>query len=112
MKNIVVIVDVSLQYNKPYMRYLIRKTSASLGSIDSIRYLNKQDNDLFFHLEEIMQRYTNIIIITKESFSLTGKIISTLTGDVLIAYQDVLVPSRFSAYERGSCLISSNKKNI
>ena len=112
MKNIVVIVDVSLRYNQPYMRYAIRKISSHVGLIDSILYLNKQDNDLFFHLEEILQRYTNIIIITKESFTLLGKIISTLSDDVLVAHKSVLIPSKFNEYKSGSCLISNDKKNI
>ncbi len=112
MKNIVVIIDSSLRYNKPYIRYAIRKINSKIGLIDSIQYLSKKDNDLFFHLEEIMQRYKNIIIITKESFTLLGKIISTLSEDILVAYEDVLIPSKFTKYEKGSCLISNNKKNI
>ncbi len=112
MKNIVVIVDMLLRYNQPYIRYAIRKIRSNIGLIDSIQYLNKQDNDLFFHLEEIIQRYTNIIIITKESFTLLGKILSTLNEDILVAHKGVLIPSKFSKYEKGSCLISSNKKNI
>ncbi len=111
MKNIVVIVDSSFRYNQLYMRYSMRKIHSQIGVIDSIIYLNKED-DLFSHIKEIISHYLNIVIITKESFNLLCKIISTLTKDTLVAHEDVLIPSKFSKYERGSCLISNNETNI
>jgi len=106
MEHTLLVVGDNLKANPLMMQYLYRNYEKHFGTKGSVHFCSKNNNDLFLVLEEMMQRYDVLTIAaSSESFSLIGKVLSTLSGDALELKTQTLVPSRAAAYEKDSYLL-------
>lgn len=113
MKRDVIFVGSRLTLNESFERYILRNIKNNLASIDSISYFDESDKGLFLHLESLLKYESKLIIITtKNTFTLVGKLLSTVTADNQILKDQMLIPSRASILENGSYLLSHNTSEI
>ncbi len=105
MINALVVVGNNIKYNQIFMEYLERKVCENLGHIDAIYHLDKNDSNLFLSLEEVIEKSENIIIATRDAYSLVSKIIVTLTEDSMVVKEGILAPSKAIEYHYDSYLL-------
>jgi nicotinamide-nucleotide amidase len=113
MKRDVIFVGNRLILNEAYERYILRSIKNHLASIDSISYFEESDKGLFLHLETLLKNESKLIILTtKNTFTIVGKLLSTVTADNQILKNQMLIPSRASVLENGSYLLTHNHSEI
>jgi len=113
MKRDVIFVGNRLILNEAYERYILRSIKSRLASIDSINYFEESDKGLFLHLEGLLKHESKLIIVTtKNTFTIVGKLLSTVTADNQILREQMLIPSRASILENGSYLLTHNTSEI
>ncbi len=113
MKRDVIFVGNRLILNEAYERYILRSIKNHLALIDSINYFEESDKGLFLHLEGLLKYESKLIIITtKNTFTIVGKLLSTVTGDNQVLKEQMLIPSRASILENGSYLLTHNSSEI
>jgi len=113
MKRDVIFVGNRLILNEAYERYILRSIKDALTSIDSINYFEESDKGVFLHLETLLKSESKLIIITtKNTFTIIGKLLSTVTADNQILREQMLIPSRASILENGSYLLTHNNSEI
>ncbi len=113
MKRDIIFVGNRLTLNEAYERYILRTLKSTLATIDSISYFDESDKGLFLHLEELLKHESKVVIITtKSTFTIVGKLLSTVTADNQILKDQMLIPSRASIIENGSYLLNYNASNI
>ncbi|KFN40147.1 MAG: damage-inducible protein CinA [Sulfuricurvum sp. MLSB] len=113
MKRDVIFVGNRLILNEAYERYILRNIKSKLASIDSISYFDESDKDLFLHLDGLLKHESKLIIITtKSTFTIVGKLLSTVTADNQVLKDNMLIPSRANILENGSYLLNHNSSEI
>lgn len=113
MKRDVIFVGNRLILNEAYERYILRTIKNKLSSIDTISYFEESDKDLFLHLENLLKYDSKLIIVTtKSTFTIVGKLLSTVTSDNQVLKENMLIPSRASILENGSYLLGHNSSEI
>jgi len=113
MKRDVIFVGNRLILNEAFERYILRSIKNHLSSIDSISYFEESDKDLFLHLEGLLKSESKLIIVTtKNTFTIVGKLLSTVTADNQILKDQMLIPSRANILENGSYLLSHHNSEI
>lgn len=113
MKRDIIFVGNRLTLNESFERYILRNIKNHLTSIDSVSYFDESDKGLFLHLESLLKNESKLIIITtKNTFTIVGKLLSTVTADNQILKEHMLIPSRASILEKGSYLLSHNTSEI
>lgn len=99
--------------NDPYERYLLRHIKEKFASIGSITYFEESDKTLLTHLERhLMTTSQMVIITTKSTFTLVGKLLSTLTDDNQIIKESILTPSRATIIDTGSYVLEHKGSEI
>jgi len=113
METTLVIVGKSLQINKPFLDYIDTQVYLYVKTPKKKIFLDKNNKNIFLLLEQIInQTEQTIIIASKDSFNLIGKVLSTLNEDVLELKDNMLVPSKVDNYTDGSYLLEYNDKKI
>lgn len=113
MKRDVIFVGNRLILNEAYERYILRSIKNRLTSIDSINYFEESDKGLFLHLEGLLKYESKLIIVTtKNTFTIVGKLLSTVTADNQVLKEQMLIPSRASVLENGSYLLTHNSSEV
>ncbi len=109
----IIFVGNRLTINEAYERYILRMIREKIPSIDTISYFDESDKGLFLHLEALLKHESKLIIITtKNTFTIVGKLLSTVTADNQILKEQMLIPSRASILENGSYLLTHNHSEI
>jgi nicotinamide-nucleotide amidase len=99
--------------NKPLQRYILREVEHKAGQPDAVFFFQESDNTLFLHLEkEMLEGCTLIIVTTKTSFPVIGKLLSTVTADNQVLKDQMLIPSQTQVYEENSYLIRHEKSTV
>jgi len=99
--------NISLQH------YVIRRVEDSIGKCTSINYFNESDRSLFLHLDQELKENTITVIATStNSFTVVGKLLSTITEDNLTLSEEMLMPSHSIQYEKGSYLLSCSSAKV
>ncbi|MDD4884356.1 CinA family protein [Sulfuricurvum sp.] len=113
MKRDVIFVGNRLILNDAFERYILRSIKNRLTSIDSISYFDESDKGLFLHLEGLLKNESKLIIVTtKNTFTIVGKLLSTVTADNQILKEQMLIPSRANILEHGSYLLNHHNSEI
>jgi nicotinamide-nucleotide amidase len=113
MKRDVLFVGNRLILNEAYERYILRSIKEKLSTIDSISYFEESDKGMFLHLDALLSCDSKVVIITtKSTFTIIGKLLSTITADNQILKNNMLIPSRASILEQGSYLLSTKTSEI
>ncbi|KIM11575.1 MAG: hypothetical protein KU37_05085 [Sulfuricurvum sp. PC08-66] len=86
--------------------YVVRHFESEGLDIASIAYFEEGDNHLFLGLELALRHAQQLVIIaTPKSFSLVGKLLSTLMGDNQILKEGMLLPSKTQLFAPNSYLV-------
>lgn len=113
MRRDILFVGNRLILNESFERYIVRHIKEKLISIDSINFFEESDKGLFLHLEQLLKTESKVVIITtKNTFTIVGKLLSTVTADNQILKENMLIPSRASILENGSYLLTHNTSEI
>ena len=113
MKSSLIVVGKALRYNLPFLTYIHSTISKHLDLPDQTIYIDKNDKDLFFVLEESITHADKIIIVTaSDSFNLVNKVIATLGEESLEVKDEMLIPSKATAYQKNSYLLERHGKLI
>jgi nicotinamide-nucleotide amidase len=113
METTLVIVGKSLQINKPFLDYIDSQIYLCVKTPKKKIFLDKNDTNIFLLLEQIIDKTEQTIIIaSKDSFNLIGKVLSTLNEDELELKDNMLIPSKAKDYTVGSYLLKYNNKII
>lgn len=109
----VIFVGNRLVLNESFERYILRSIRQKFPSIDSISYFEESDKGLFLHLEQLLKTESKLVIVTtKNTFTIVGKLLSTVTADNQILKEQMLIPSKASICENGSYLLSHHASEI
>ncbi|MDP3465525.1 MAG: CinA family protein [Sulfuricurvum sp.] len=113
MRRDVLFVGNRLILNESYERYILRSIKEKFSSIDSISYFEESDKGLFLHLEGLLKTDSKLVVITtKSTFTIVGKLLSTVTADNQVLKENMLIPSRATILENGSYLLPYNSSEI
>ncbi len=113
MRRDVLFVGNKLILNEAYERYILRSIKEKFSSIDSISYFEESDKGLFLHLEGLLKVDSKLVVVTtKSTFTIVGKLLSTVTADNQVLKESMLIPSRATVLENGSYLLSHNSSEI
>ncbi len=113
MKNSLIIVGKSLRNNKPFLEYIQTTVARHIEEPEKIIYIDKNDKDLFFVLEDSIAHAEEIVIVTtNDSFNLINKVIATLGEDSLELKANMLIPSKTITIEDDSYLLERDGKLI
>lgn len=113
MKSALIVVGKSLRYNIPFLNYIHSTITKHIDLPDQTVYIDKNDKDLFFVLEEAISHAGEIIIIaSSDSFNLINKVVATLGEDSLELKSGMLIPSKSALYEENSYLLEREEKLI
>jgi len=108
MSKALVVVGDSIKHDTIFMDYIQRSVEYKIGYIDNIFHLDKNDNDLFLIIQDIIATHKIVVMASKSAYSLLGKILSTITNDNMILKDDKLVLGRSELYDEDSYLINHN----
>ena len=113
MEKIVLFVGRTFQSNTPFYHYLTRQIHGAMGEIDTIHFYPENDNALFLHLEKLLNKKAQLLIIaTKGTSSVIGKLLCTITSDNQILKDNMLIPSSTSVFEEDSYLLNYQNMQI
>ncbi|MEA3373926.1 MAG: CinA family protein [Campylobacterota bacterium] len=113
MKKQLLFVGNKFTLNRSFQRYILREVEKKSGQIDAIFFFQESDNSLFLHLEKVLlSSGTLIIVTTKSSFSVIGKLLSTVTSDNQILKEQMLIPSQTLVFEQNSYLIKHEDSTV
>lgn len=113
MKSALVVVGKSLRYNMAFLNYIHATIIQHIDLPDQTVYIDKNDKDLFFVLEDTIARADEIIIVTShDSFNLINKVVATLGEESLELKKGMLIPSKATLFEEDSYLLKRDKKHI
>lgn len=106
MKTTLVVLGTSLHINKAFLQYLYEHIALHVKEAQKIFFLDKNDNNLIFTLEGIIENSEQLLIAANEdAFNLVGKVLSTLSEDNLELKGNTLTPSKAKNFKEGSYLI-------
>ncbi len=113
MEKIVLFVGRKFQTNLPFQGYIKRELQQHIGDIDTLYFFPENDNALFLHLEGLLKREIQLVIIaSKTASSVVGKLLCTITADNQILKENMLIPSSTSIFEENTYLLQYNKSQI
>lgn len=113
MEKIVLFVGRKFQSNTPFQEYIKREIHQSLGEIDTFYFYPENDNALFLHLESLLNKEAQLLIVTSRAAStVVGKLLCTITADNQILKENMLIPSSTSVFEENSYLLPYQKTMI
>jgi len=113
MKTALLIIGENIRYNYPLVGYMQKEVRNKIGKINATFFIDNGDKELFLILEELASSFTHLLILSsKKSFNLVGKIISTLTQDNLKLKEQMLLPSKVLSYEKESYIVKYKESII
>ncbi len=113
MEKIVLFVGRKFQNNLPFQEFIKREIHQYIGEIDTFYFFPENDNALFLHLEHLLNKEVQLLIIsTKTASSVIGKLLCTITADNQILKENMLIPSSTSIFEENTYLLQYKKSQI
>jgi len=113
MKRSLLFVGNRFSTDLPLRHYIVREVEKHIGHLDSQLFFQESDNTLFLELERLLHQDVILFVITtKSTFSIVGKLLSTVTSDNQILKEKMLLPSRTEVFEEGSYLLSHQNAQV
>ncbi len=113
MEKIVLFVGRKFQSNLPFQEYIKREVHQYIGETDTYYFYPENDNALFLHLESLLKKEVQLLIIaSKSASSVVGKLLCTITADNQILKENMLIPSSTSIFEENTYLLQYKKSQI
>ena len=112
MKKRLYFVGNTFKQNHAFREYIIR-TVEIYGEVDAIEYYKEADRSFYGELENRVNSEEEIYVISSpRSFTLIGKLLSTLTDDKLLLKEGMLIPSKCDTFSEKSYLTHVKKSSI
>lgn len=110
MKHAILIIGEDLRINRPFLRYIIERYEEKFCEPGDLKFINKNDKNLPFHIENLTQDYDYLsIFASNESYHIVSKILATLTSDLLeLKNDETLAPSNVKKVVKNSFLMMLN----
>ena len=106
MKKQLLFVGNKFTLNRAFQRYILREVERKTGHPDAVFFFGESDNSLFLQLEKALSLSQQLLIVaTKSSFPVIGKLLSTITSDNQVLMENMLIPSHTIMFEEGSYLL-------
>lgn len=113
MKNLIIILGEELQINRPFLDYFFASYIDKIGLLASIEYIQNNNKELPFYIENVTKDYDHITICANENgFYTLSRILATLTTDTIELKFDTLMPSQAIKFSQNSFLIEINNSQI
>lgn len=113
MEKIVLFVGRKFQANIPFQDYIKREIHKCMGEIDTYHFYPENDNALFLHLEKLLGKEAQLLIVTTKAVtSVVGKLLCTITSDNQILKENMLLPSSTSVFEDNTYLLHYQKSQV
>jgi len=95
----------TFRQNSAFKAYIIRSIEA-FGALHSVEYFDEATRDFYSELESRVLQNESIYIVTNaKSFTLVGKLLSSLTSDNLVIKNGELIPSKCEHFKTNSYLL-------
>ncbi len=105
MKKRLYLIGNIFRQNHPFREYIIREVEAN-GQLDAVEYFAEADRDFYAELNNRLTHSEKIYIVTnKNSFTLVGKLLCTLTDDKLVLKDQILIPSKCEQFTKESYIL-------
>ena len=112
MKKRLYFVGDTFKQNHSFREYIIRAIETD-GEVDAIEYYKEADRSFYGELENRVNGEEEIYVISSaRSFTLIGKLLSTLTDDKLLLKEGMLIPSKCETFTKKSYLTHVDKSSI
>ena len=112
MKKRLYFVGNTFKQNHTFREYIIRSVE-STGGLDCIEYYKEADRSFYGELENRIEGKEEIYVIcSAKSFTLIGKLLSTLTDDKLLLKNGMLIPSKCETFTTNSYLTHVKESSI
>lgn len=113
MRNELILVGNIFKNSDSFREYVIRNVYQDFSMADTVHYFGESDKALFLTLERLLKSDVNLIIITsKSSFSVVGKLLCTITLDNQILKESMLIPSKTTLVSHNSYMIEHNSAHV
>ena len=113
MQHILIYVGTQFRHNEPLFSYTKRHIQNRLNTIHQVYFFDENDKALFLLLEALVSQPVTLLILTsKNSFSVVGKLLCTLTEDSQVINEGMLLPSKTEKQERNSYLLHYDQTYI
>ena len=113
MKNLIIILGEDLEINTPFLDYFFASYKKKFDSLASVKYIQNNNKELPFYIENCINYYENITICANENgFNTLSRILATLTSDTIELKLDTLMPSQAIKFSKNSFLIDINNSKI
>ena len=113
MKNELILLGNIFKSNRSFKEYVLRNVHKDFSVADTVHHFNESDKALFLTLERVLKSEVNLLIIaSKSSFSLVGKLLCTITLDNQILKESMLIPSKTTLVAHNSYMIEYNECKI
>lgn len=113
MKKLLLFVGSKYAVNRPLQQFVIREIEAKVGRLDALHFFQESDNTLFLELERLLHQDVIVLIVTTRStFSIVGKLLSTVTSDNQILKEQMLMPSQTVVFEADSYLLNHQNAQV
>lgn len=107
MQHNVIFIGSQFRSNTMFYEYINRSLLKSLRTIDSIAFFDDSDKALFLALEIMLNKPSKLLLVcSKTSFSVVGRLLCTLTEDTQVVKDDMLLPSKTDVYTEDSYLLN------
>ena len=94
-----------MQINRPFLDYFFTSYKEKFGALASVYYIQNNDKELPFYIENFTKEYDNITICANENgFNTLSKILATLTTDTIELKFETLMPSQVIKFSKNSFL--------
>ena len=112
MKKRLYFIGNTYKQNHAFREYIIR-TIETTGALDCVEYYKEADRSFYGELENRVEGREEIYVIcSTKSFTLIGKLLSTLTDDKLLLKEGMLIPSKCETFTRNSYLTHVKQSSI
>ncbi len=113
MQHDVIFIGSQFRNNSIFYDYMMRSITDSLHHIDTIKFYDDSDKNLFLTLETMLHTPSKLVLVcSKSSFSVVGKLLCTMTQDIQIVKDDMLMPSQTKSYKANSYLLEINETEV
>ncbi len=107
MKSIVLLIGEELRLNRNFLDYIFRQLKNANLDFNEIKFINKIYKNLPNFIENLSNECEFLTIFTSnENYAIVGKILSTLTGDLLELRDETLAPSFAQKVVKNGFLLS------
>jgi len=104
MKKRLYLIGNIFSQNHAFLDYIMRVLQKD-GLLHAVEHFQEADRDFYSELQQRAQHQEHIYIVTtSKSFTLVGKLLSTLTKDTLVLKEGMLLPSKCEQYLPNSYL--------